>query len=182
MARAFELINHLRVPDRARLQANHFAATAVELDRDGAEKQTVFLTIEFPLGEARQERTNHLTGETETLVYTNGLWLKTITDRRILEPEYDSDRIEIASHTYANLGSRQVPQRGVLLEETRTLEYWLRDLSEPGLDPHLPTLAKLHVNYVTGRVTRETFGLFELPVEIADEQYLTHNHYSLHGL
>src|SRR5262249_3918501 len=60
MARAFELINHLRVPDRARLQANHFAATAVELDRDGAEKQTVFLTIEFPLGEARQERTNHL--------------------------------------------------------------------------------------------------------------------------
>ena len=46
----FLLINRLPVTDRARLRANHFAATAVEIDRDGIGNAKVFLTIEFPLG------------------------------------------------------------------------------------------------------------------------------------
>src|SRR5262249_25113945 len=156
---AFELINRCPVTDRARLRANHFAATAVELDTPGKDKQTVFLTIEFPLGEVNNESTNPLTGESETVVYTNGLWRETITDRRIVEPQYDAAQVEFSSRIYANLGNRKAPRRGVLLEETRTLDHWLRDLSQPDLDPYESAISKLRINYVTGQLTRETYGL-----------------------
>src|SRR5437899_3433866 len=168
---ALEMISRLPVTDQVRLRANHFAATAVEFEREGKGKETVFLTIEFPLGEVRRELTNRITGETETVVYTNGLWLKTITDRRIIEPEYDVEQMELSCRTYANLGNRQEPRRGVLLEETRTLDYWPRELTQPELDPYQPTIAKLRMNYVTGQLTHETYGLFELPIETTSEQY-----------
>ncbi len=178
----FELINRLPVADRARLRANHFAATAIELERHGKEKEKVFLTIGFPSGETRQELANPLTGERESVVYSNGLWLRTITDQRILEIRYDAARMETGSRTYANLGSRQAPVQGVLLEETKTLECWLRDFAQPDLDPYQPTIAKLRINYVTGQLTRETYGLFSLPVEMADDQYVTRNRYTRYGL
>jgi len=178
----FELIGRLPVTDRVRLHANHFAATAVELDGEGRGNQKVFLTIEFPIGEVRQDKQNAITGERETLVYSEGLWRKSITDRRILELAYDADQIEIGSRTYENRGTREKPVRGVLLEETKTLDYWFRDLRQPSLDPYQPTIAKLHVNYVTGEMSRETYGLFVLPVETVDDQYVTSNRYTSYGL
>ncbi|MGA2864839.1 MAG: hypothetical protein ABSF95_10165 [Verrucomicrobiota bacterium] len=182
IAAILDLINRLPVTDRARLRGNHFAATAVELDRDGPGRQKVFLTIEFPLGEVRQAWTNPLTGEPETVLYENGLWRQTITGRRIVELDYDQANVERGSRTYCNRGDQQAPLRGALLEETRTLEYWLRDLSQPGLDPYQPTIAKLRVNYVTGQLARETYGLFPQPVETLDEQYITRNRYTRYGI
>jgi hypothetical protein len=55
-----------------------------------------------------------------------------------LELEYDAAQIEIGSRTYANLGNRDTPVRGVLLEETKTVDCWLRDLTQPELDPTNP--------------------------------------------
>jgi hypothetical protein len=178
----FELLNRLPVTDRARLRANHFAATVVELERDDKTKQKVFLTVEFPLGETKQEQINPVTGERETVVYKDGLWHKTITDRRILEIEYSAGQIEIGSRTFANHGNRQAPVRGVLLEETKTVDSWVRDLTQRELDPYQPTIAKLHINYVTGALTRETYGLFVLPVETVDDLYITRNQFTAYGL
>ena len=178
----FKLINRLPVTDRARLRANHFAATAVELDRDGKGNSKVFLTIEFPPGAMRQEQTNPFSGERETVCYENGLWRKTITGRRIVEVDYDAANLEQRSRTYANSGTIKVPLRGALIEETRTLEHWVRDLGQPDLDPNQPTIAKLRVNYVTGELGRETFGLFSLPLEAADDQFIVRNHYTPYGI
>jgi hypothetical protein len=179
----FDLLNQLPVTDRARLRFNHFAATVVNLDVDGdGQRERVFLTIEFPLGEVRREWTNPLSGEREQLVFENGLWKRAITDRRIVEIDYDEGKAERASRTYANRGTLAAPVGGELLEETRTLETWLRDLSAADLDPYLPLLSKLHLNHVTGQVTRETFGLFPLPVEIVDDRFVTRNRYNPHGI
>ena len=178
----FELVERLPVTDRARLLGNHFAATAVELEREGQGRRKVFLTLEFPPGEVRQERTNPLSGERETVCYENGLWRKTISDRRIVEVDYDAAKVEARSRTYANRGTRRLPAPGALIEETRTLEYWARDLRQPDLDPYQPVIAKLRVNYVSGQFARETFGLFPLPVETADEQFITRNQYTPYGL
>jgi hypothetical protein len=182
VAEIFDIINRLPVPDRARLQANHFAATVVELDREGRGKQKVFLTVEFPLGEARRDWTNSLTGEREIVFYENGLWRKSVTARRIVELRYDERNVEARSQTYFNRGSLEAPVRGPLLEETRTLECWQRDLTQPGLDPYRPIIAKLRVNYVTGEFRRETYGLFALPIEIVDEQCVTRNRYTPYGI
>src|SRR5262249_25875004 len=120
IAEILEQLSRLPVTDRVRLQVNHFAATPIDRVIAGQNKK-VFLTVEFPLGETRQELTNPLTGELESLVYFNGLWLKTITDSRVLELEYDSAQVETGSRTYANLGDRLHPATGVLLEQTKTL-------------------------------------------------------------
>ncbi|MGO9203690.1 MAG: hypothetical protein ACLQM8_24485 [Limisphaerales bacterium] len=182
VAEVFDMINRLPVADRARLQANHFAATVVELDRQGQGKQKVFLTVEFPLGEVRRDWTNSLTGEREIVSYENGLWRKTVTARRIVEPTYDERNVEARSRTWFNRGGLDAPVRGALIEETRTLECWQRDLSQPGLDPYRPILAKLRVNYVTGEFSREIYGLFALPIEVVDEQCVTRNRYTPYGI
>ncbi len=182
VAEVFELINRLPVADRTRLQANHFAATAVELDREGQGKQRVFLTVEFPVGEVWQDWTNSLTGEREVRIYESGLWRKTVTGRRIVELSYDERNVEARSRAYFNRGSLEAPVCGALLEETRTLESWQRDLTQPGVDPYRPIIAKLRVNYVTGEFRRETYGLFALPIEIVDEQYVTRNRYTPYGI
>jgi hypothetical protein len=178
----FALLNRLPVTDRARLRANHFAATVVELERDDMTKQKVFLTIEFPLGETRQEGNNPISGERETVVYENGMWRQTISERRILEIEYNAAQIEIGSRTFANCGKRQTPVRGALLEETKTVDFWVRDLTQRELDPYQPTIAKLHMNYVTGAMTRETYGLFLMPLETVDDLYITRNKFNSYGL
>jgi hypothetical protein len=182
LADIFQLIDRLPVTDRARLRANHFAATAVQLNREGEGKRRVFLTVEFPLGEVRQQRTNPLSGEKETVGYENGLWRWTIADRRIVEVDYDAAGIELRSRTFANRGTQQTPLRGALLEETRTLEHWVRDLSQPALDPYQPAIVKLHVNYVTGQFARETFGLFSLPLEVAEDEFITRSQYNNYGI
>jgi hypothetical protein len=178
----FDLIKQLPVTDRARLRANHFAATVIELEHAGKGTQKVFLTIEFPIGEGSKEETNSLSGEVEINVYADGLLRRTLTDRRIVELEYDAGKVEVSSRTYDNRGTRRAPVRGVLLEETRTLDYWLRDFRQPGLDPYEPTIAKLRFNYIIGQVTRETYGLFELPIETVDDQYIVRNRYTPYGL
>jgi hypothetical protein len=177
------LIERLPVVDRARLRFNHYSATVVELDIDGdGVSERVFLTIEFPLGEMSREWTNPLSGERETLLFAQGQWRKSVTDRRILEFDYDAENTEIGSRTYANWGNRQTALKGELIEETRTLELWHTDLGQPGVDPYEPVVSKLRINYVTGTLAREIYGLFPLPIELADDQYVTRNHYNSFGL
>src|SRR6185369_17202388 len=179
----FAVIERLPVTDRARLRFNHFSATVVELDTDGdGTREKVFLTVEFPLGELRREWTNPLSGERETVCFAQGQWRQTITDRRILELDYDAENIEVRSRTYVNRGSRQAVLKGDLIVETRTLNVWFRDLGRPGLDPYEPVVSKLRINYVTGQLARETYGLFPLPIELADDQYITRNHFTAFGL
>jgi hypothetical protein len=179
----FAVIEAWPVADRARLRFNRFAATVVDLDADGdGASERVFVTVEFPSGEVRREWTNPLSGERETLVFVRGQWREAFTDRWILELDYDAANVETGSRTYANRGSQHAPVRGGLIEETRTLDFWFRDLNRPGLDPYQPTISKLRINYGTGELLRETYGLFPLPVEVVDDQHLTRNRYTPHGL
>ena len=179
----FDLLQRLPVTDRARLRFNHFAATVVNLDVDGdGQREKVFLTIEFPLGQVTREWPNPLSGEREVLVFESGLWKKAITDQRITELDYDDDEVETRSRTYLNRGTRAAPVKGDLLAETRTLETWFRDLGKPELDPDLPIISKLHINHVTGHVSRETYGLFPLPVETVDDRFITRHRYNPQGL
>jgi len=179
----FAMIERLPIVDRTRLRFNHFTGTVVELDIDGdGINERVFLTAEFPLGELRREWTNPLSGERETLVFAHGQWRQTITDRRVLELDYDRENIELGSRTYANRGDRQAPAKGDLIEETRTINFWFRDLGKPGLDPYEPVIAKLRINYVTGQLSRETYGLFPMPIELVDDQFVTRNRYTSFGL
>jgi hypothetical protein len=99
-----------------------------------------------------------------------GQWRNAVTDRRLVEFDYDAANIEIASRTFANLGSYEAPVRGEIIEETRTLEFWFRDLGQLNLDPYLPIISKLRMNYITGQLARETYGLFPFPIEVADDQ------------
>jgi hypothetical protein len=178
------LLDRMPVIDRARLHFNNFAGTLIDFDFDGhGKKDQFFLTIEFPSGQ-RMERvwTNPLSGKRELLIYEEGLWKKTITDSRIVEMEYNAERQETASRTYANTGTREKPQSGELLEETRTLETWERDLNRSDLDPYLPMISKLKVNHVTGQSTCEIYGLFPSPVAVIDDQFITYNLFNDYGV
>ena len=45
-----------------------------------------------------------------------------------------------------------------------------------------PLISKLRMNYVTGRLAREIYGLFPFPIEAADDQYVAQNRYTSYGL
>ncbi|MBI2947568.1 MAG: hypothetical protein HYY23_07970 [Verrucomicrobia bacterium] len=179
----FEQINRLPVKDRARLQFNNFSATLVEMTRPaGGESRKVFLTVEFPGGSSRQQFKNPLTGEIETQSYESGLLKRVTTAKRIVEVEYNARNEETRSRTFFNQGSRERPVQGPLLSETRTLEISHADLGKADLDPHRSTISKLKFDHVTGRATRETYGLFALPVVTADDQSITRNRFNGHGV
>ncbi len=179
----FELVDRLPAVDRMRLEFNHFASTIVELDVDGdGTCEKVFLTIEFPVDEVRRTSRNPLSGEGQTRIYSGGRCRAILTDRRIEEREYDAANIETGSKTYRNLGSQENPMRGDLLEKTQTLEFWFRDLSRENLNPYLPLISKLRMNFVTGQFVRETHGLFPLPIEVVDDQYVTRSRYTEEGV
>lgn len=178
------LLDRLPVTDRARLQFNHFAGTLVELDLEGrGRKIPFFLTLEFPAGQTLQrERTNPFTGERETLIYREGRWTGSRTAARILELAYDGEGVEIGSKLFVNAGSYDEPVQGALLEETHTLEVWHRDLNKPRLDPSLPMAAKLRVNHITGKISRDIYGLFPLPVATVDEQFIASQQFNDAGI
>ncbi len=184
MEEMFERINQLPITERARLEFNNFAATVVDLDVTGTGRsEKVFLTIEFPLDRKfARGRTNPLSGEHEVLEFENGHLTRMITGRRVTEIDYGKDAHEQASHTYFNTGTREKPIKGMLLEETRALETWFRNLNQPSVDPHQPVLAKLKVNHVTGQISRETYGLFPLPVSTVDDQFIAENEFNAHGI
>jgi hypothetical protein len=115
------------------------------------------------------------------VTYSNGLVRTIVTDRRIVEFAYNEAQVETGTYTYFNTGDRMKPSRGTLLEETRTIERWRRDLYLREADPHEPIAAKLRVNYITGEFTRETYGLFPVPVEIVDEQFIARSRYTPEG-
>ncbi len=160
MDEMFEKINQLPVVDRARLQFNNFAGTVLEMDVAGAGRaEKVFVTIEFPLGKQTERAwTNPLSGEREVLRFEQGHLRSVATERRLTEIEYGESQQEKASRTFFNTGTRERPVQGALLEETRTLEIWRRNLGQPGLDPYQPLISKLKVNHVTGQTSRETYG------------------------
>jgi hypothetical protein len=184
MEEMFDRINLFSVADRARLEFNNFAATVVELDLAGnGRTEKVFLTIEFPLDKKfARAWTNPLSGERENLNFEKGHLISVITERRVTEIDYAKDNREQASRTYFNAGTREQPVKGALMEETRTLETWFRNLSQPDLDPYQPRLAKLKVNHVTGQMSRETYGLFPLPVSTVDDQFITETKFNALGI
>ncbi len=179
----FEQVGRLPIIERAKLQSRDFSASMVELDVGGdGSKQQVFLTVEFPVNEEFQRTsTNTLTGEKETHVFRNGRLCRSIGPRRIIELDYEQDA-EAASRTFLNQGTLAAPVKGALLEETKTLEVWHRDLRDGPIDPYQPSLSKVHANYVTGAVTREEFGLFAQPVWTADDLYVVSNQFNAFGI
>ncbi len=184
MEEMFERIDQLPITDRARLQFNHFAGTLVALDVAGTGRpENVYVTIEFPLDKIIQRvRMNPLTGESESLKFEQGRLISVTTERRLTEIEYGDTHQEQASRSYFNGGTREQPIKGPLLEETRTLEIWFRNFSEPGIDFNQPLLLKLKINHVTGQISRETYGLFPLPLSIVDDQFITQNQFNAYGI
>lgn len=171
----FDLIEGTPAVDQARLMGNRFAATRLRLDLTGdGEPEELFLTIEFPLdGQVVRQRVNPASGETERRVYERGHLRRVITAHRVTEFVVDAEGVEVESRVFRNTGQLKSPQKGSLLEESRTTEIWFRDWNVDGIDPRLPVISKVRVNYLTGVTTRETFGLFPQPVERVDGQYLT---------
>ena len=179
----FEAIDALPIVDQVRLSNSRFSGALLEDDLDGDSiNEEFFLTIDFPTGRYVRERANPLSGVEERLVYQDGLWIRSIDDRRILELEYDGDQVEASSRLYANAGSRIRPVLGKLIEETKTVEFWHRDPGAAAPDPGRAVLAKYRVNYVTGRTTRELFGMYPRPIETVDSQFISRFDYNAHGI
>lgn len=171
----FEMIDALPVTDQARLVANQFAATMLELDIDAnGTAEPIFLTMEFPLaGKLVRDRVDPLSGAREIRIYEGGRWKRSITNRRIVEITTDDDLVESSSQVFVNEGTIEDPKAGALLEETRTTEVWFRDWSRDDSDPNLPVISKIRVNYVTGSSIKEVYGLYPRPIEIVDEQFVS---------
>jgi hypothetical protein len=178
------LIERLPVTNRASLDFGLGTTSLIDADLDGSgRRDRFFFTLEYPPGKIiERERTNPITGELEHLFLKDGLLIQTVTDARITEIDYDADRIEAATRVYANTGSRQVPRKGTLLEETWTVETWERDETQPSLDPFAPRLAKSKLNHVTGENTREIYGIFPLPIATVDDQFITYRQFNRYGL
>ncbi|MBM3836676.1 MAG: hypothetical protein FJ398_01730 [Verrucomicrobia bacterium] len=176
-------IHRLPVKEQARIKLNNFSATLVELlPPGGGERRKFFLTMEFPGGAVRQQSRNPLTGETETQHYEHGLLKRVVTEKRIVEIDYSERAEETRSRTHFNLGSRERPIPGPLLSETRTLEIWHPDPGKANADPHQPAISKLKFDHVTGLASRETYGLFALPVAVADDQFIMRNRFNSYGI
>ncbi|MBI3416899.1 MAG: hypothetical protein HY043_16535, partial [Verrucomicrobia bacterium] len=183
LGEVFAQLNQFPITNQARLLFNQFATTPVELELDGGGKQKVFLTVEFPIDrELQTEQINPLSGEPEISRYQNGRRTGLVTDRRVVELAYDDANIEARGAVFLNRGTRQQPIKGPLLEETRTVEAWFRETHLLAIDPSEARIARLRVNHVTGQTTRETFGLFPQPTEVADDLYLTRNQFDAYGL
>jgi hypothetical protein len=178
------LLDRLPVTNRARLRFDGSSRNLIEADFEGhGTNDRFYLTLTFPPGKTMErERVNPLTGEREVLVLQDGLVVKVITDTRITELDYGSDRDEKATRTYANSGSRQAPVKGTLLEETRTLETWHRDFSQGALDAAEPIANKSKINHVTGESTREICGLYPQPVATVGEHFITYREFNPYGI
>jgi hypothetical protein len=177
-------IDRMPVIDRARWVQNRLAATVVELDLDGnGTPERVFLTCEFPVdGVFEPDWTDPLSGRRERHRFKEGRLIARISDDWLTELDYDAAGIESGHRVHRNLGTIEQPVRGELAAETRTLEIWFRNLTSPNLDPHAPRLRRLRVDHITGRVSRDTFGLFPLPVETVDNGLVRHVQYDPWGL
>ena len=180
---ALAALEELPIADQALLRFNHYSGALVDLDVDGdGQAERVFMTIEFPPEkETRRESTNRLSGEREVMTFKNGKLIKVVTEHRIKEIEWDESGVERASRIFGNSGTRLQPEEQ-LLEETRTLETWLRDLSKHPPDPRLPVVVKLRINHLTGEIARETFGLYPSPVSTTDSLYVTTNEFNDFGV
>jgi hypothetical protein len=176
-------IDRLPVADRARLEANGFAATVlpVDADRDGR-VEPVFLTIEFPVtGPFLRDSIDPLTSTPETRSYEGGHLTGIISDHRITQLDYDAWGAESRARVYANAGTRDAPVVGPLIAETHALEVWHRDHARPGLDPAQPRITRLRFDHVTGQTTRETFGLMPSPLITVDDNFVTHFQHTAEG-
>lgn len=178
----FARVDDLPLADRSRLELNNFASTLLEMDVDGDSKpEKVFVTVEFPpVGQSRRYATNRLTGLPEQSVFTNGRLKSSASAKWILELEQSEQGEELASKLFANEGTLGEPRQGVLIEETKTLEFWPRP-ARGAIDPYEPAIRKLRFNYVTGEMRSETYGLFHLPIETATAEFVTTNKFDAYG-
>jgi hypothetical protein len=162
-------VEKLPMAERATLEENNYAATLLTLEL-GGKQQTVFMTVEFPMGTSTErERTNSMTGEREKIIFENGLATNIRTPRRVTEITYDDYGVERESKTYG--------MDRALIEQSRTLEV----LRGGGKDAYAARLVKLRVNFVTGEIKRETYGAFHQPTMIVDDQFVTTNSYGADG-
>ncbi|MBL9174736.1 MAG: hypothetical protein JNL10_14455 [Verrucomicrobiales bacterium] len=178
----FTALDRMPVADRARLDREHYAGAILDLDADGdGRRERVAVSLEFPLGEIRRHRIDPLTGVEEIDVYERGHLRDRITADRITRVQRDPLGLELSSETRVNRGTLAAPQEGDLIEQTRTQDAWFPGGNTDPLDAAAPRLRRLRLVRVTGDWTRETFGLFPLPVEVVGEGFITTNTYDPMG-
>ncbi|MFH0856098.1 MAG: LysM peptidoglycan-binding domain-containing protein, partial [Candidatus Omnitrophota bacterium] len=194
-----KLIRQLPVPEQALIRYKNFANFVLTIDADGDGKpEKVLCTLIFPLGkDIRDEWANPLSGKPEVEVYRDSLVNVAVTDKRITVFDYDNYKVESASRTYPNpYGDRnkflaayktidaiRAYTLGLTaIEGTSTIWNKFIDPHSIKINPYDPLIEKLKVNYVTGAITRETYGLFPQPVKIVDDQYITEIKYNKFGL
>jgi len=178
----FSAVEALPVVQRAGLQRRNFPGVILDLDADGdGQTERVALSFEFPVGEVRRTRLNPLTGESEIEVYQRGQLLRVVSAPTVVEISRDAAGLELGTRTFVNTGSLLEPASGGLLESTRTVERWNPDARLATYDPYAARLAKLRLNWVTGTWTREVYGLFPQPVEIASERWVVLNRFAADG-
>ena len=173
-------IDALPAAYRSRLEFNGYASTVLPFADESADPaKPRFLTIEFPLADlTKHERIHPISGQREIRVFEQGRLRRIVTSDRIVEINRGRHGAEERTRVYHNAGVLNDPTQGTLLEETHSLDVWFRDLNSPRMDPREPVLSRLRINYITGQIARETFGLFSGPTLIADDLYVTEIHYT----
>jgi hypothetical protein len=172
--RFWSLIEQLPLPIRDRLHRERFAGVPVDLDLEGVGRaETFFVTVEYPASEEVEVWRDCADAESEFLRYRHGLLVESVTPRRITVFEYDDWRQQTASAVHANAGTVERPVRGPLLEETRSLEHWLRAPGQATGDTAAPRVSRVRLDHVRGGVSIETYGAFDEPVRVVDGRWLT---------
>ncbi|MBN9691225.1 MAG: hypothetical protein J0M24_13390 [Verrucomicrobia bacterium] len=179
LAPVWSAVEALPLRERVAARERNFAGLILELDADGdGTSERVAVSFEFPVGQVRRTRTNPETGLVEVEVYANGRLQHVVTATSWLEISRDDQGRETESHLWFNTGTLSEPMRGELLEQTRTLERWTPGA---GWDPYAAREGKLRLNCVTGQWTWEIYGLFNRPVESADERAITRSQFDETG-
>jgi len=178
-----DLVKKEPFPVQARFFLNQFAPTRFDLPLGrGGEDLPLFVSIEFPLGgRFEYDRLNQSSGVVERVWMDVGNPVQVSSGQMVTQHEYAANGFEKSAKTYLNIGTRNDPKVGGLVEESRLLR---SDIDLPvgrSPDPAAERRTSLRMNHATGSVSREIYGLYDKPLVVVDPYFVTTNEFSLSG-
>ncbi|MFH1398219.1 MAG: LysM peptidoglycan-binding domain-containing protein, partial [Candidatus Omnitrophota bacterium] len=193
------MIRDLPQVEQNRILLQNFAGFLLKADVDGDGKvDEVIVTLIFPLDkEIRESWSNRVSGKEDTYIFRNARLDYIVSDNAVVQIFYDANRVEASTRTYANPLKDRIKlleayrdeasleaflKNRIAFEETLTYKFRFVDPYKAELDPYEPILEKIRVNYSTGELSLDTYGLFQQPIMRLSDFYITQTWYNNYGI
>jgi hypothetical protein len=199
-----DFIAKLSIPERSFdqfMNFNHIVLHGYVLD---GKPQDIKTNVIFPLHKPLATQVLDPFGLPSTVIAEDSFVRFTVNDQKVTVFDYDPNTgKETATRTYADLpGGQEATVKAIMaqsslkdrralfadkipLEESATtwaahIDRQHLTLDQVALDQ--PILIKRHVDYTTGQISTQAYGLFDRPLWEADEHSIIYNYFNINGL